>query len=81
MASEETLLDHGQLWLNISRNSLLVFWDRHSVGTSHRGPVAADGPAARLTSARAPGRVFTGVGHNPLQEVAQAFTQAVVDGF
>jgi hypothetical protein len=33
--------------LNISRNLLLVFWDRRSVVRRHRGPAVTDGPAAR----------------------------------
>jgi hypothetical protein len=48
----------SQLWLNISRNILLVLWIRHSVGCTHRGPAVADGPAARRQRGPAHERVL-----------------------
>ena len=41
--------------------------------------MSEDRPASRSAPARAPTRVFTGIGHNLPQQALQAFAQAVVD--
>ena len=46
LVSGNTLPASGSIWVNISRNLLLVFWNQRNVACRHRGPAVAGGQAA-----------------------------------
>jgi hypothetical protein len=63
--------------MNISRNSLLVFWDRRNAGRRHRGPAVADGPAVSSRtkpSTAEPGGISTAPAGLPPGRTAAATT-------